>query len=101
MPKTLVSWSDRGVAGSKPSHHGTRPKTDRGPVMRLVEESECTYDKAIIVATKAGESAAQELVDELREQLREVELITLPLDDPSDYSALFSALQPATRHQMR
>ncbi|MGH1345966.1 MAG: sigma-54 interaction domain-containing protein [Nannocystales bacterium] len=96
MPRTLVSWSDRGVAGPKPRHHGARATRDRGPLLRLVEqpESQRLYDKALVLTSEAGELPARALVEELEARIPEVELVTVALTDPSDYAELYATLQP-------
>ncbi len=99
MGRTLLTWSDRGAGGSKPGHQSARPKSDRGPVMRLVEETAASesYERVILLTTKEGEGPVQGLLEELREQVPRVELITLELRDPSDYSALFRVLEPVVQ----
>jgi DNA-binding NtrC family response regulator len=96
MARTLVTWSDRGVAGPKPAHHGARPARDRGPVIRLVDQPELAgqYETAIVLATTAGLQPAKELVGELRDRIATVELMQVELRDPSDYAELFRALEP-------
>jgi DNA-binding NtrC family response regulator len=92
--RTLLSWSDRGVRGPSPEHHGPRPSADRGPIRRLLEHRD--YDAARILCTPAGREPALELVTELRETIAQVELIELcEVRDPSDYAQLFAALGPA------
>ncbi len=96
MSRTLVTWSDRGVVGPKPRHHGRRATRDRGPLLRLVEqpESERLYDKALVLTSEAGQLPARALVEELEAHIPDVELVTVGLTDPSDYAELFEALQP-------
>lgn len=99
MGRTLLTWSDRGASGPRPGHQSARPKSDRGPIMRLIEEDEedAPYERVILLTTKAGLSPAQDLASELRECVSQVELITLELVDPSDYAALFQALGPVVQ----
>lgn len=97
MGRTLLTWSDRGVRGPRPAHQSARPMSDRGPVMRVVDESEAKYEAAIVLATSEGKGPALELVSDLKTSVDSVEIIVLPLKDPSDYSALFEILQPVLR----
>ncbi len=96
MPRTLVTWSDRGSSGPRPLHHGARPSTDRGPVMRLVTQPDWQrrYDRAIVLTTEPGQRPAQGLVEELGHAIAEVELVVLRIHDPSDYAEVFAALAP-------
>src|SRR5689334_16211182 len=92
--RILVTWSDRGRDGPSPAHHGTRPSSDRGPVVRLVEHGE-GWDRAIVLTTDEGRHAAATLLRELREHgLPDVELRVLEVDDPTDHAQLFRALGP-------
>ncbi len=100
MGRTLVSWSDRGVVGTRPAHHSNRSKQDRGPVVRLVEHSE-PYEHAIILTTMAGRGPAQGLAEDLRAHIANVELVTADVSDPSDFSELFAALQPVLQQLQR
>jgi DNA-binding NtrC family response regulator len=94
MIRTLVTWSDRGRDGPSPAHHGPRPSSDRGPVLRLVEHGE-GWDRALVLTTDDGRRSAAGLVRELREVgLSEVELRVLDIEDPTDHAQLFSALTP-------
>ena len=65
--------------------------------MRLLEHPEPSdlYDNAIILTTADGAGPAQSLVADLQTQVPSVELITLELRDPSDYSELFVSLTSA------
>ncbi len=97
MPRALLTWSDRGVEGPTPAHHGPRPRSDRGPVLRLIEEGEDPdgYDTAWVVASPAGERPAETLVRDLSARVANVQLRTLAgVGDPSDYAQLFRALGP-------
>jgi DNA-binding NtrC family response regulator len=93
--RTLLTWSDRGVAGPRPAHHTPRPSDDQGPVLRLLEHRE--YERARILCTPPGREPAESLVAELRRHIAHVELLELAVDDPSDYEQLFVALGPALR----
>ncbi|HEU4535470.1 MAG TPA: sigma 54-interacting transcriptional regulator, partial [Polyangiaceae bacterium] len=95
----LLVWSDRGVEGPSPSHHARRPSSDRGPVLRLLEQEESRgrYDELWVLTTPAGAGPAEALVREAGAHVGRVELRTLPLDDPSDYNRLFRALRPLVR----
>jgi DNA-binding NtrC family response regulator len=90
--RTLLTWSDRGVAGPRPNHHSPRPADDQGPILRLLEHRE--YERARILCTPAGRGPAESLVAELRRRIAAVELVELAIDDPSDYEQLFVALGP-------
>jgi len=103
MARTLIAWSDRGVAGPRPSHHTSRPKRDAGPIVRLLEQPESVgqYEAATILATPAGEAPARELVDALASHIPRVELRVVPLVDPSDFTALFKGLEPVVQEATR
>jgi DNA-binding NtrC family response regulator len=90
--RTLLTWSDRGVRGPSPSHHGPRPSSDRGPILRLLEHRE--YERARILCTPAGREGAEDLVEQLRGSIAQLELVELRVEDPSDYEQLFVALGP-------
>src|SRR5688500_1666619 len=92
--KLLLTWSDRGTGGPRPSHHGERPREDRGPVQRLLDQPECSgrYDAAWVLTTPAGLAPAGTLAAALREAIRTVELRALDVDDPSDFEQLFRAV---------
>jgi two-component system, NtrC family, response regulator AtoC len=95
----LLAWSDRGVEGPSPSHHARRPASDRGPVLRLLEQDESRgrYGELWVLTTPAGEGPARALMREAEPLVGRVELRALPVDDPSDYNWLFRALRPIAR----
>lgn len=92
----LITWSDRGVTGPIPAHHGNRPASDQGPIRRLVREWKArpAYASAWVLTTPAGEANARRLCDELASSIQRVECCVLPLSDPSDHGQLFHALRP-------
>lgn len=96
MQRVLVTWSDRGVDGPAPAHHGRRPASDRGPVLRLLDETSRrdAYHRAIVLAIPAGLARANALADVMRTQVGAVDVRAIDLDDPSDYAALFARLSP-------
>jgi two-component system, NtrC family, response regulator AtoC len=96
MKRLLLTWSDRGVEGRRPSHHGVRPADDTGPVVRLLsqEESAGRYQAVWLVATPPGRAPAEKLAAEVRGLGPAAELKVLEVKDPSDYAALFKALGP-------
>jgi DNA-binding NtrC family response regulator len=93
VPRALLSWSDRGVAGR---HHGPRPATDRGPVLRLLEQDESRYDAALLLSVTDGRAGAESLAADLGRHVPAVEVRALAVDDPSDYRQLFRALGKVT-----
>lgn len=99
MPHALITWSDRGVTGPAPAHHGKRPSSDLGPVRRLMQEwrARPAYAAAWVLTTPAGEANAQKLCDELASSIERVECCVLPLTDPSDHGQLFRALRPVLK----
>jgi len=97
MGRMLLSWSDRGVAGPRPAHQSARPREDRGPILRLVDHSP-PYESALILTTLAGRELALQLAEDLRAHIPKVELRTVDVRDPSDFSELFAALQPIVQH---
>ncbi len=94
MARMLLTWSDRGVEGPAPAHHAKRAPSDRGPVMRLVEESAQHYDRALVLTVPQGQAGAERLASELRERVADVEVRPVSVDDPSDYRKLFTELGP-------
>lgn len=90
--RALLTWSDAGVAGPVPAHQGPRPLSDRGPVLRLLDQEESRYDAIWILSIPAGEQHASVLLTAAREKCPSVELRLLAVDDPSDYKKLFRAL---------
>src|SRR5262245_37852696 len=96
MQRILVTWSDRGVDGPAPAHHARRPASDRGPVLRLLDETarRDAYHRAIVLSIPAGLARANALADEMRAQVGAVDVRAIDLDDPSDYAALFARISP-------
>ncbi|MEO8699917.1 MAG: sigma-54 dependent transcriptional regulator [Kofleriaceae bacterium] len=97
MRRMLLAWSDRGIDGPAPSYQVKRPTSDRGPVLRLLDESAYTYQRAVLLTVPNGLARTQALADDLRAQVREVEIRVVEVDDPSDYAALFAQLGPLAR----
>jgi len=95
---TLLTWSDRGVASPRPAHHVQRPRSDRGPVLRAVQQDESCgrYHRAVILCSEAGAAAAADLRSDLEPYIPSVELRSLPLPDPSDHESIFLAVRDAT-----
>jgi DNA-binding NtrC family response regulator len=96
LKRLLITWSDRGADSRAPAHHGQRPATDCGPVMRLWHESgrQKPYDKVVIVAPESGRRGATRLLADLAQVACEARVHLLTLDDPSDYEGLFALLAP-------
>jgi DNA-binding NtrC family response regulator len=92
--KTLLTWTDR-AGGRIPDHHGPRPSSDRGPILRLLEHGDARYARVVLLCIPRSREASEPLVTELREQIAKVDLRELDVDDPSDYAQLFAALGPA------
>jgi two-component system, NtrC family, response regulator AtoC len=94
LKRALLTWSDAGTVGPKPAHHAPRPTADRGPVLRLLDQSESRYDAVWILTIPAGESPARALADDIRETGVVPSIRVIDVVDPSDYAALFGALGP-------
>ncbi|MFT3765777.1 MAG: sigma-54 dependent transcriptional regulator [Minicystis sp.] len=94
MPRALLTWSDAGVEGPAPAHHAARPASDRGPVLRLLDQDESRYDAVWILTVPAGEKPAGRLAHEVRERAAGAEVRALEVDDPSDYRQVFRAVRP-------
>ncbi len=95
----LLTWSDRGVDGRAPAHQMRRPDSDRGPVIRLLEQSEpasgCeVYQRALVLTVPEGRARAEALATEMQGFVGQVEVRVIAIDDPSDYAALFQRLVP-------
>jgi DNA-binding NtrC family response regulator len=99
MQRILVAWSDRGIDGPAPAHHARRAATDRGPVRRLIDETERreAYHRVVLLTVPAGLARTDALAAELREVVAEVEVRIVELEDPSDHAALFAQLTPLAR----
>ncbi|MBL4635402.1 MAG: sigma 54-interacting transcriptional regulator [Kofleriaceae bacterium] len=95
MSRLLLTWSDRSAMKQQASHHGTRPPSDHGPVLRLLNEpeSDALYDKAIVLTTEQSAAAAELLIEQMRCHIPIVEARQVQLRDPSNYSELFQALE--------
>jgi DNA-binding NtrC family response regulator len=93
VKRALLTWSDAGIDGPSPAHHAPRPATDRGPVLRLLDQDESRYDALWILTIPAGAAPAERLAAAARARVPAVDLRTLELDDPSDYEKLFHALR--------
>jgi len=94
MRRMLVTWSDRGLDGPEPAHRARRPASDRGPVLRLLDETRDTYRRAVVLTVPAGLARTQALAADLKPRVGEVEIRVIDVADPSDYAALFAALGP-------
>ncbi len=94
--RLLLTWSDRGIDGPVPAHHVDRPAADRGPVLRLLDETErrARYQRAVILTVPRGRARAQALAIDMAAQVGTVDVREVALDDPSDYRALFKQLVP-------
>jgi len=94
--RLLLTWSDRSLLQSPSSHHGERPKHDRGPVLRLLEQEESrgAYDAAWVLTTPPQSKPTETLVEAMRTYVPEVDRHVLPVDDPSDHEQLFRQLLP-------
>ncbi|MEZ4400885.1 MAG: sigma-54 dependent transcriptional regulator [Kofleriaceae bacterium] len=96
VKRLLVTWADRGVDGPAPSHHVARPAGDRGPVLRLLDETErrARYHRAIVLTVPRGLARATALASDMASQVGAVEVREIAVEDPSDYHALWQALVP-------
>ncbi len=99
---TLLTWSDRGSA-RRAGHRGPLSPGDRGPVLRFAAapEQRDRYDHAIVLSLQSGRYLASQLVDELREYIRDVEIRLVDLADPSDYEAVFAQTKAITADLQR
>src|SRR5215207_11040167 len=94
MRRMLLAWSDRGIEGPAPAHQGKRPDSDRGPVLRLLDETTDTYHRAVLLTVPKGLARTRTLADDVRARVGDVEVRVVEVDDPSDYGALFAQLVP-------
>ena len=92
--RALLTWSDAGTAGPAPAHHAPRPAGDRGPVLRLLDESDRRYDAAWILSIPAGREPTEKLARAAQGRCGEASVRVIEVDDPSDYRKLFRALGP-------
>jgi two-component system response regulator AtoC len=89
-PRLLLTWSDRGLGRPLP-HHRPRDAADIGPVLRLLDHAG-PYAEVRILTLLDGAEAAAILAAEVRDRGPRVELVVVPIRDPSDHAALFGAL---------
>src|SRR5262245_40900891 len=96
MRRMLLTWSDRGIDGPAPAHQARRPASDRGPVLRLLDETprRDSYHRALVLTVPGGLARAHALAADMKLQVGDVDVRVVPLEDPSDYAALFAALGP-------
>lgn len=95
VKRLLLTWSDRGVEGPAPAHQAKRPASDRGPVLRLLEDPGThRYDRALVLTVPKGLRRAEALAHDMKRHVAEVDVRAVSLDDPSDYAALFVELAP-------
>jgi DNA-binding NtrC family response regulator len=94
MRRNLLTWSDRGIDGPAPAHQVRRPPSDRGPVLRLLDETprRDSYHRAVLLTVPSGLARAQTLAEDMKPQVGDIEVRVVEVDDPSDYAALFEAL---------
>jgi len=94
MRRMLLTWSDRGIDGPVPAHQAKRPASDRGPVLRLLDETRETYHRAVVLTVHQGLARSQALAEDMKAHVAEVEVRVVDVEDPSDYGALFAQLVP-------
>src|ERR1043166_7893796 len=96
MRRLLLTWSDRGIDGPSPAHHAQRPASDRGPVLRLLDETprRDAYQRALVLTAPDGLRRAHALADDMKPQVGNVEVRAVDIADPSDHAALFAVLAP-------
>src|SRR5689334_10295657 len=96
MRRMLLAWSDRGVDGPTPAHQARRPASDRGPVLRLLDETPRRegYHRALLLTVPGGLARAHALAEDMKAHVGDVEVRVIPVEDPSDYAGLFGALRP-------
>jgi DNA-binding NtrC family response regulator len=96
MQRMLLTWSDRGLDGPAPAHRARRPASDRGPVLRLLDETarKEAYHRALVLTVPGGLARAHALADDMRARVGAVDVRVVGVDDPSDHAALFAALGP-------
>src|SRR5687767_14761220 len=94
--RTLLTWSDRGADTPPPAHHVTRARSDRGPVLRLLEEPESKnrYGRVLVLTTPRGKKSATNLAFEVEAHVPDVRVVTVDVDDPSDHRTIFERLAP-------
>ena len=86
VKRLLLTWSDRGIDGPRPAHQSERPAADRGPVMRLIDETErrARYHRAVILTVPRGRAKAQALAADLASHVDLIDIRDVALEDPSD-----------------
>jgi DNA-binding NtrC family response regulator len=86
--RLLLTWIDRAPVAL--SHHGARPTSDRGPVLRLLENTPEPYDEVWVITPAESRARAGALAGSLA--VAEARVVVVDVDDPSDHAALFRAL---------
>jgi two-component system response regulator AtoC len=102
--RALLTWSDAGTVGPKPAHHAPRPKADRGPILRLLDQPESRYDAAWVLTIPAGEAPTRALAEEIGAggaSRAAPSARVIDVADPSDYASLFRALGPVAADARR
>jgi DNA-binding NtrC family response regulator len=69
--------------------------------MRLLERSERSYERALLLALPSDLGHAESLSREVKELVPEVELRVIALEDPSNYPALFERITRLAREVQR
>ena len=93
--RLLLTWSDRAVPQGPHAARGRDP-SDRGPVMRLLEQKESRdqYDAAWVLTTPEHARGAKTLAADMHVRIADVTVHVLDVTDPSDYAPLFAAVAP-------
>ena len=94
--RLLLTCSDRAVPQGPHAARGRDP-SDRGPVMRLLEQKESRdqYDAAWVLTTPEHARGAKTLAADMHVRIADVTVHVLDVTDPSDYAPLFAAVQDA------
>ncbi|MEM9453867.1 MAG: sigma-54 dependent transcriptional regulator [Myxococcota bacterium] len=91
----MLTWSDRTITsrGAPTIRHGS---PDRGPILRLLHNSEVEYRHVRVLTSPIGEPPARELVSTLHRQGLSADLQILPIADPTDHGQIFRSLHGVT-----
>lgn len=92
--RTLLVWSDRGIAGPRPVYYRRPRPADQGPILRFVEHRGQRYARIEVLTVPAGAENAQQLTDVLAPYAEHVAIRSVPITDPSDFGQIFAGLEP-------
>jgi len=89
----LLTWTDRAPV-QRPAHQTERPSSDRGPIQRLLDESDTAWREIWLLASPETAGPTELFADALRARGLDARVWTLDVADPSDHEQLYRGLLP-------